>query len=329
MMGGGPDLFQCLKHMHKQVIVSLLFLIFFSSYSFLPGFAQSKPERLLSEDYDVWSCDWSSTGRLVFSGKPKGENGMALRVWLYNFNKKDPIPWTGTGSLIDLSPKWAPDGSGVVMIRRLVTSTDTQGLPSAVWWKAFPSGEGLQLTSGPWDADPAWAPDGKKVVFVRGDGPHRTALAVVGRDGGKVKNLTPVSEAVISTPCWGKDGRIYFTRIERKTGKSGIYVLNPTTGQERVLLRDEDDHRFPVLSPQGRYLAYVSTRGLAVKENKLIMDRGVLYVRDLKTGREHKVTEGVSMNGAPPVWSPDGKKLVFFSFRSKRPAMWVVKWDGK
>ena len=71
MMGGGPDLFQCLKHMHKQVIVSLLFLIFFSSYSFLPGFAQSKPERLLSEDYDVWSCDWSSTGRLVFSGKPR------------------------------------------------------------------------------------------------------------------------------------------------------------------------------------------------------------------------------------------------------------------
>ena len=48
-----------------------------------------------------------------------------------------------------------------------------------------------------------------------------------------------------------------------------------------------------------------------MKENKLIMDRGVLYVRDSKTGREHKVTEGVSMNGAPPVWSPDGKKLVF------------------
>jgi len=68
---------------------------------------------------------------------------------------------------------------------------------------------------------------------------------------------------------------------------------------------------------------------METKEDRLVRDRGALYVYDLKTGQHHLVTTGVSMHGAPPAWSPDGKKLVFFSLRNKRPAMWVVGWKSK
>lgn len=318
-------------------------MVVFAGNAFLRSEEAKAPLRLVSEEFDVWSCDWSADGRVAFSGKIKGEAATRMRIWLYRpEGDKPPILWTGTGSLIDLSPSWAPDGTGVVMVRRKVSDIPEEGLHSSLWWKAFPSGEGLRLTDGPWDRDPAWSPDSEFVVFVRGDGLYRSSLAVVGRNGGKVDVLVTMEDGFIAGPYWSRDQKIYFTRLKQDMkqvcisdesynfvhlGQGSIFYYDLKTAKVHTLLDDGNDNRYPVLSPDGRFLAYVSNRGVLPEEKKP-RDRGALYVLDLNTGRHYQVVERASLNGSPPRWSPDGKKLIYFSFRQDRPAMWVVEWEG-
>jgi len=333
---------------------SLIFPVVLWGFLFLAGsslFSAPKvqePESLLPEEYDVWGCDWAKNGRIVFAGKLQGEEAEKIRLWLYRPGG-EPVLWTGTGSLMDFSPRWSPQGDGVVMVRRRPEAVTGEGTASSIWWKAYPSGEGRRLTSGPWDRDPAWSPEGKSVVFVRGDGPFFSALAVIPKEGGEVTQLTPFREGFITAPVW-VGSRIYFTRLELeptefslpaaegggdarfrsyKLGKGGIWYLDLATGEEKPLIVDEHDNRYSAVSPNGRYLAFVSTGGITPDKRRLPRDRAALFVFDLKTGRRHLVAGEVNSNGAAPVWSPDGKKLVFFSFRRNRPAMWVTNWEAK
>lgn len=334
----------------KFIPIFLLGFLFFAVNS---PFAAAKPQEpvcLLPEEYDVWGCDWGKNGRIVFSGKLEGEEAEKTRLWLCRpGTDSEPLHWTGTGSLMDFSPRWSPQGDGVVMVRRSPESVTGEGTASSIWWKAYPSGEGRRLTSGPWDRDPAWSPQGESVVFVRGDGPFFSSLAVIPKEGGEATQLTSFKEGFITAPVWA-GARIYFTRLELepveislpsaessgdarfrsyKIGKGGIWYLDLATGEEKPLIVDEHDNRYSAVSPNGRYLAFVSTGGITLDKRKPHRDRAGLFVFDLETGRRHLVAEGVNSNGAAPVWSPDGKKLVFFSFRRKRPAMWMTNWEAK
>lgn len=304
-----------------------------------------KLERLISGEYDVWGIDWRSDGRIVFSGKKEGEIGGQMRIWLYRPGPDNsPVLWTGTGSLVDSSPKWAPDESGVVMVRKIVPSSSARQMQTAIWWKAFPSGEGLRLTTGPEDRDPAWSPDGERIVFVRGDGLYTSSLLTIKRNGTGLTTLIHNCQGFITTPDWGKNNKLYYTMLQpRKSSvqtdslnaecwgldQGRIWVYDPDTGENRPLLEEEkgNDHRHPAVSPSGRYLAYIATRGGDGPEKRVIRDRGSLIVLDLETGERFHVTDGVSLNGGSPCWSPDEKQIAFLSFRDNRPAAWKIEWE--
>ncbi|NLM36543.1 MAG: hypothetical protein GX202_00255 [Firmicutes bacterium] len=302
---------------------------------------KSEPDRLIPGDYDVWSLDWAPDGRIVFCGKQEGEAGIATRIWLYRPEQAKPVLWTGTGSLVDSSPKWAPDGSGVVMVRKTVPTSERREFTTGIWWKEYPSGAGLRLTTGPQDRDPDWAPSGETLVFVRGNGLYNSSLLTIQKNGLGLTTLVANVQGFITTPHWGKDDKIYYTLLrQRKTvvevagqrfecwglDRGSIWVYDLKTGENRPFLENDDDNRHPVLSPDGRYLAYISTNGQPPVEERVVRDRGSLFVYDLSNGAQLRVWDGVSLNGGPPCWSPDGTRLAFFSFRDNRPAVWSLKW---
>jgi Tol biopolymer transport system component len=79
----------------------------------------------------------------------------------------------------------------------------------------------------------------------------------------------------------------------------------------------------PVLSPDGQKLAFVSNR-IPTKEGNGKFDRGSLFIKKMNNGDIYYITNKVGLNGGSLSWSPDGKKLAFFSFRSIRPSIWVI-----
>jgi Tol biopolymer transport system component len=293
--------------------------------------------RLLPANYDVWACEWAPDGKtMVFAGKLQGELSTKMRIWIWPLDPAvNPTQFTNTESLIDFAPRWSPDGKQLVMMRV------TYGRPSSLsglWLKEISSGEGRQLTSDNQDRDPFWSPDGKKIVFCRGDGPYQSQLMLVNMGDGSMATLHAAPQELLYSPWWGRDGKIYFTKLTpgpkevtvaeqsyqvMDFGKAGIWALDPQTGNLEPVVVDEYDNRLPALSPDGTKLAFVSDR-ITGKEGNGKFDRGSLYIKDLSTGEIRFITNKVGLNGGSLSWSPDGKKLAFFTFRSIRPAIWVI-----
>ncbi|NLY91773.1 MAG: hypothetical protein GX081_09270 [Firmicutes bacterium] len=330
------------KHFLRCILGSVVAFLFLLSPSSDGKEQKSGPDRVIPEQYDVWSMDWSPDGWIAFSGKKEREIGTRMRIWLYRpGSKAEPVLWTGTGSLIDTSPKWAPDGSGVVMVRKTTLDPEQRVLTTGIWWKEYPSGAGKRLTTGPLDRDPDWAPSGETLVFVRGEGLYTSSLMTIQKNGLGIKTLLANVQGFIATPDWGKNNKIYYTLLRQKKtlvevagrraeawglDRGSIWVYDLNTGENLPFLDNADDNRHPSVSPDGRYLAYISTGGQPDPEGKAVRDRGSLFVQDLQEGKKFFISDGVSLNGGPPCWSPDGKILAFFSFRDNRPAVWSLRW---
>ena len=296
--------------------------------------------RLLPANYDVWSCDWSPDSKaMVFAGKIQGEDATKMRIWYWAQDPvSDPVPLTASEELIDSMPRWSPDGTKVVMTRRSYNKSGSTSVTSTIWLKELDGGSGKRLTNGPEDRDPSWSTDATQVVFGRGKGPYQAQLVIVNLADNSAKVLAGRDGELLNSPFWGKDGKVYFTKLTPSPknvivanqtyqvmdfGRGGIWAINPRDGKTEAVVVDEYDNRQPALSPDGAKLAFVSNR-VPTKEGNGKFDRGSLFVKNLASGEIFYVTSKVGLNGGSLSWSPDGKRLAFFTFRSIRPAVWVI-----
>lgn len=295
--------------------------------------------QILPKNYDVWSCDWEPTGKsLVFAGKLQGEDAAKMRIWYWSLDPmRDPTPLTNTDQLVDFSPRWSPDDTKVIMTRRNYGKLNNN-ITSTIWLKEMPGGAGKQLTSGPEDRDPSWSPDSTQAVFSSGDGPYKARLMIVNLTDGSITQLAGEDNVLLNSPWWGKNGKIYFTKLSPAPknvtfsgqtyqvmdfGKGSIWAIDPVDKSTTPIVVDEYDNRLPALSPDGTKLAYVSSRAQS-KDGNGKFDRGSLYIKNLVSGEVSYITNKVGLNGGALSFSPDGKRLAFFTFRSIRPSVWVI-----
>jgi Tol biopolymer transport system component len=293
--------------------------------------------RLLPASYDVWSFEWSPDGKTaVFAGKIQGEVSTRMRIWLWPLEPaSNPAVFTNTETLTDYSPRWSPDGGRLVMAR---VSQGKSCAVSNLWLKEMSDCTGRQLTSGGQDREPFWSPDGTRIVFCRGQGPYQSQLLIYNLASGTVETLRAQEGEIVNSPWWGSNGKIYFSRLTpfsknvtvsgkvyqvKEFGKGSIWAVNPADKSLEQVVVDEYDNRIPALSPDGNKLAFVSDR-FQGKDGNGKYDRGSLYIKDLVTGEIRFITNKVGLNGGSLSWSPDGKCLAFFTFRSIRPSVWVI-----
>jgi len=190
------------------------------------------------------------------------------------------------------SPSVSPDGRHVAVMARENESWD-------IWIHDVERGTRTRLTFGAGqDWDPTWTPDGKRVIFW--DGSTR-AISMKAADGtGETEIL--VTEKIIDSgiPSVSPDGKLMaFWGINRET-REDLYTM-PLDGDRKpvMLLQTPASEEHPRISPDGRYLAYVSDESGRVE----------VYLTQFPGG------EGkwqVSVNGGQtPAWDRRGDRLYY------------------
>jgi serine/threonine protein kinase/Tol biopolymer transport system component len=146
--------------------------------------------------------------------------------------------------------------------------------------------------------DPAVSPDGKLVVYASDRaGGDNLDIWVQQIDGGAPLRLTsdPANEY---DPAFSPDGSKVVFRSDRDGG--GIYIIPALGGEPRLIARDG---RAPSFSPDGSRIAFVS--------GAVTGDVGGTLLVVSSTGGTPQKLVPEEIGASSPVWSPDGKLILF------------------
>lgn len=181
---------------------------------------------------------------------------------------------------------------------------------------AGPCGQVSEIKPSFWaqiaESHPEWSPDGSMIFFA-----YWKDLYSVTLDGGTLYLITSEKDRVVS-PALSPDGsQIAYTALKKGPFWSPgqhweIRIVNidgsskRTLGRSGIKGRNQPYDMNPSWSPDGKRLAFVSSRPEQVKGglyHVYLMERDGSAVR--------RITPSVSATTARPNWSPDGTQLAF------------------
>jgi Tol biopolymer transport system component len=269
--------------------------------------------------YLSWSPDSRS---LVVADSPGEGHPDALVVVSLETGEKRRLTNPQPPIFADTSPAVAPDGRSLVFVRRTSWGAgELQLLPLGNGLTA--AGEPRRLTTSEIRADfPAWMPDSGEIVYSAKFNLWR--LAVSGR--ASPSRIPYVGEdalmPAISRPSPGRKTRLAYVRSLEdwnfwriETSAPGA----PATSPPVLAISSTKPEYHPELSPDGRRVAFASTRSGDAE----------IWVSDLDGSNAIQLT---SMGGAVdtncPHWSPDGRSIVFASTAEGEFDVYVVPAEG-
>jgi Tol biopolymer transport system component len=186
-----------------------------------------------------------------------------------------------------MSPRYSPDGTKVAIERFEGSGRRT------IWVFDLVSGARIRLTTGGENGMPIWGPGGDRITFWSD---YETIQSkVVGADAADELHR---SAHPVFPGSWTPGGEdLFFFEFHPET-RSNIWVLS-ADGGARPWIATEFSEGYPRLSPDGRWLAYVSNES----------GRYEVYVQPYP-GAGERITVSTD-GGYEPLWSLDGRELFY------------------
>jgi TolB protein len=184
-------------------------------------------------------------------------------------------------------------------------------------FEANPDGSGLRrLTDASgYDAEGSYSPDGKHIVFCsnRG-GEENLELYIMDRDGKNVRQLTHAPGCYNGGPFFSPDGkRVIFRSDRKKKDHLQLYVINADGSGERALTDDLNWVQWgPYWYKDSKHIVYAGAN-----HNVPGRPNYDLYWMNIDTGKKVRLTFAPGAD-VLPVFSPDGKRLMWTSTRDGR-----------
>ena len=224
----------------------------------------------------------ADNGSLVYAPGSTGGGDVVTLTWVDRDGNEEaiPVPPQAYGR-----PRVSPDGTRVAVA---ITNRDNTDI--WIWNLAEENLTQLTFDEGADDV-PLWTPDSARVVF----GSTRAGGGLFWKAADGTGPVEQLKEGLARPYAWAADGRLVFQQGQ----DIGVLTMEGERTVEMLLDAEYGEHE-PALSPDGRWLAYVSQES----------GTRLLYVRPFPN-----IDDGlwnVSLDqGLSPLWSPDGRELFY------------------
>jgi Tol biopolymer transport system component/DNA-binding winged helix-turn-helix (wHTH) protein len=260
---------------------------------------------------DTCSPAWSPDGKLIVcawgTDADNSMNLFGIRVADGTISPLLEKKWDEIGEAV-----WLPDGSGLFIAARELGSELFQ-----IWLVRYPTGEVRRITN---DTDNyrfiSLTSDSATVAAVRIDRQSNIWVAPAG-DNGNARQITFTNYDADNDQglSWTPRGQIVYAT--KASGRSEIWIVDEDGRSQKQLTDDSSSNYMPVVTPNGRYIIFVSTRGAGISH---------LWKMDVDGGNPRQLTSG-PIEFLPQV-SPDGKWIVYHSYTSGLMTVWRMPVDG-
>ena len=262
-----------------------------------------------------WSADgnvgWfgASAGGTVSYVSATGSAGLLQLAWIDRSGEEvRPIGPPGSYGQIALSP----NGRNVA-----IEIADAQG-QFDLWVMEIARGVASRVTVDPADErDPVWSPDGRSLAYIR----RTVDGALLLRKG--LRASDPETEIIRSIDenipeSWALDGETLMVVRRTTQDEQSVWALSTAEGGEaRAVLNAGFRVDEPQLSPDGRWLAYVSPES----------NREEVYLEPFERPGDRV---RVSLNGGgQPKWRGDSRELFFVTLEGQLMAVDVGGENGQ
>jgi TolB protein len=261
----------------------------------IDGGGQGKEIYLM--DYDGAQQRRVTANRSINIGGVWGPDGRTLAyatlaspytdVYLTMLDGRSPTrPARGSDAITNHSPAISPDGTKIAY-------TSSRGGQTGYYdvWIVNRDGSNLRNltpnTDRSTEGAPTWSPSGAQIAFTS-DRTGTNHIYVVNADGTNLNRLT--FEGKCDRPAWSRLNYIAYT-LERPNGHD-IAVTDLATRTARVLTDGLGSNRQPTVAPNGRHIAFITSRW--GKAHVATIDIDGQYYRQLTTAG----------NNTFPNWSP-------------------------
>jgi eukaryotic-like serine/threonine-protein kinase len=220
-----------------------------------------------------------------------------------------------------VQPAWSPHGSRIAYWAVVGASgqRDLYTIPAA-------GGPPVRVTEDKaLDWDPVWSPDGRFLYFISDrDGNMNVWRVPIDESTGKVRGaFQPVTQGATGGArdlSVSADGNrlVYGSAVTRQNIQK--YSLDPSgekaVGEPVWITRGSEVVVYPEPSPDGQWLAYQLTG----RQEDIVVARA--------DGSARRQLTHDAARDRMPRWSPDGKKIAFYSDRSGSYEIWTINPDG-
>ncbi|MGH9254727.1 MAG: protein kinase domain-containing protein [Vicinamibacterales bacterium] len=248
-------------------------------------------EGVVTTDTGAAQVAVAANGSLVYvQGRAGAAGQQNIIVSVDRQGRATPLPGLPLDSYRDV--RVSPDGSRLA----LATATD-------VWTYHFARATLSRLTTNAAaDTRPLWTPDGQRIVFssARAGYPEIFWRPADGT-GSDERLLTRAKELLdLRANSWSTDGKqLLFSELFSNFQCAIWQLAIERPSDVKVLVTSEFCNDHPVISPDGRWMAYQST----------VSGRAEIYVeRYPELGSRQQIS---TAGGQRPIWSRNGRELFF------------------
>jgi Tol biopolymer transport system component len=286
----------------------------------------TEPKRLAARKAPSFfeSVAWSPDGKTIAVTAGESIIGKVMTLVAIDAETGAERPITSETWLGIAGVTWLTDGSGLVIV-----AADRESRLSQIWQVSSADGTVRRLTN---DLNSyggvslSRATD--SLVTVRYDQSSNIWVLPVGNQNPAPARNSPaidVSRARQITSggvkyfggAWTPDGNkiVYSTDV---SGSPDLWIMDHDGTNQKQLTSEAGSNFQPVVSPDGRYIVFVSDRGTGNRHN--------IWRMDLDGSNPIQLTK-VNFARYPAI-TPDGKWVIYVSLGSRTPTLWKLPIDG-